>query len=119
MNFVSGIFTILAMALGIVVLIPVISMGIGLVAVFAGTVLWWLPILFVVFSTRASGIEKLAWILAMVFLSWFAWIFYFLLAPISDRGQQSLNVSHRYSHNRPKRSYRYQYRDLHDEPNTY
>ena len=34
----------------------------------------------------STGAEKLAWILAIVFLSWFAWIFYFLLAPISKPG---------------------------------
>jgi hypothetical protein len=34
-------------------------------------------------SSRTSGGEKAAWILAVIFISWFAWIFYFLLAPIS------------------------------------
>ena len=33
-------------------------------------------------SDKTTGGEKLAWILAIIFLSWFAWIFYFLLAPL-------------------------------------
>jgi len=47
--------------------------------------LWLLPILIIADSDRTSGGEKLAWILAIIFLSWFAWIFYFLLAPIKER----------------------------------
>jgi len=33
-------------------------------------------------SRKTSGNEKLAWILAVLFISWFAWIFYLLLAPL-------------------------------------
>jgi hypothetical protein len=36
-------------------------------------------------SDKTTGGEKFAWILAIIFLSWFAWIFYFLLAPIKPR----------------------------------
>ena len=35
-------------------------------------------------SDRTSGGEKLAWILAVIFISWFAWIFYMLLAPLKS-----------------------------------
>ena len=31
---------------------------------------------------RTDGREKIAWILAVIFISWFAWIFYLLLAPV-------------------------------------
>jgi hypothetical protein len=44
-----------------------------------------LPILIIADSDKTSGGEKAAWILAIIFLSWFAWIFYFLLAPIKPR----------------------------------
>jgi len=44
--------------------------------------LWLLPILIIISSRRTSGLEKLAWVLAVIFVSWFAWIFYLLLAPI-------------------------------------
>jgi hypothetical protein len=41
-----------------------------------------LPILIIAGSDRVTTGEKVAWILAIIFLSWFAWIFYFLLAPL-------------------------------------
>ncbi|MBS1487221.1 MAG: hypothetical protein JST43_06490 [Bacteroidetes bacterium] len=44
--------------------------------------IWGLPILSIAISSRTRGGEKLAWILAVIFVSWFAWIFYLLLAPI-------------------------------------
>jgi hypothetical protein len=47
---------------------------------------WLLPILMIISSDKTSGTEKLAWVLAVVFISWFAWIFYLLLAPIKNRG---------------------------------
>ena len=43
---------------------------------------WVLPILIIVTSNKTSGSEKVAWVLAGLFISWFAWIFYWLLAPI-------------------------------------
>ncbi|HFB66263.1 MAG TPA: hypothetical protein ENJ60_12065, partial [Aeromonadales bacterium] len=36
-------------------------------------------------SDKTSGNEKLAWLLAMFFVSWFAWIFYLLLAPLKEK----------------------------------
>jgi len=34
-------------------------------------------------SNKVSGKEKLAWILAITFVSWFAWLFFALLAPLA------------------------------------
>lgn len=48
-------------------------------------VLWLTPFLVVATSGRTGGGEKLAWLLAMLFISWFAWIFYMLLAPLKER----------------------------------
>ena len=48
-------------------------------------VIWLTPFLVVATSDRTSGGEKLAWLLAMLFISWFAWIFYMLLAPLNER----------------------------------
>jgi K+ transporter len=45
-------------------------------------ILWLLPLLIILFSNKTSGTEKLAWVLAVIFISWFAWVFYLLLAPI-------------------------------------
>ncbi len=45
-------------------------------------IIWLLPIFIILKSNKTSGNEKTAWILAVVFISWFAWVFYMLLAPI-------------------------------------
>ncbi|RKD14343.1 hypothetical protein BCY91_07605 [Pelobium manganitolerans] len=49
------------------------------------TFCWLLPIIIIALSNRTSGAEKAAWILAVIFISWFAWIFYALLAPLNKR----------------------------------
>ena len=43
---------------------------------------WLFPILIIISSRKTTGSEKIAWLLAVIFISWFAWIFYILLAPI-------------------------------------
>jgi hypothetical protein len=47
--------------------------------------LWLLPILIIISSSKTTGNEKIAWVLAVIFISWFAWIFYILLAPIKKK----------------------------------
>jgi O-antigen/teichoic acid export membrane protein len=47
--------------------------------------IWLLPFITIIFSSKTSGREKLAWLLAVIFISWFAWIFYLLLAPIRKK----------------------------------
>jgi cytochrome bd-type quinol oxidase subunit 2 len=44
---------------------------------------WVIPVFFVLRSNKVSGKEKLAWILAITFVSWFAGLFFALLAPIA------------------------------------
>ncbi|HKM44183.1 MAG TPA: hypothetical protein VJY12_01845 [Dysgonamonadaceae bacterium] len=46
---------------------------------------WLLPLLLIMISRKTTGGEKVAWLLAMLFISWFAWIFYILLAPIKKK----------------------------------
>lgn len=80
--------TILVLALiagGIVLMIPILTVGAALVIALGILLLWLLPILIIADSDKTSGGEKLLWILAIIFLSWFAWIFYFLLAPIKPK----------------------------------
>ena len=48
--------------------------------------IWLLPFFSIIFSRKTSAGEKFAWILAVLFISWFAWIFYLLIAPIKKRG---------------------------------
>lgn len=50
--------------------------------------IWFLPILLIATSDRTLGREKVAWILAVIFVSWFAWVFYWLLAPIKEREER-------------------------------
>jgi len=45
---------------------------------------WLAPVVLIAGSNRTRGGEKLAWLLAVIFVSWFAWVFYLLLAPIKD-----------------------------------
>ena len=42
---------------------------------------WLLPILIIIRSNKTAGSEKFAWILIVLFISWFAWILYMLFAP--------------------------------------
>ncbi len=48
--------------------------------------IWLLPIILISVSDRTRGGEKVAWILAIIFVSWLAWIFYLLLAPLKSNG---------------------------------
>lgn len=82
MRVVSAVLIILGLIIAVVLLLPLVPFVFALAFVAGGFVIWLLPILIIAVSDRTTGPEKLAWILAIVFLSWFAWIFYFLLAPI-------------------------------------
>lgn len=47
-------------------------------------VIWTAPIILVAKSNRTRGGEKIAWALLIIFVSWLAWIFYLLLAPLKQ-----------------------------------
>ena len=96
MKVLTTLLVLLALGFGLVLLLPVIGVGIALSIPFLGLIIWFLPILIILASDRTSGGEKLAWILAMIFLSWFAWIFYFLLAPIKPRSDYASYEYRRY-----------------------
>jgi len=55
-----------------------------MIILFFSILFWVLPIILIYKSTRTNGNEKIAWILAVVFISWIAWVFYLLLAPLKD-----------------------------------
>ena len=88
MNVLGALITVLAIVVGAVVLIPILGVVFGLVAVFGGVLLWLLPIVLIAASDKVGTPEKILWILAIIFLSWFAWIFYFFFAPVFDRPQR-------------------------------
>jgi hypothetical protein len=96
MKFFSALFVLLAVVLGAMVLLPIVGVGLALALPLGGLLIWFLPILIIASSDRTTGGEKLAWILAIVFLSWFAWIFYFLLAPIKERPRYHTYRRYRY-----------------------
>ena len=61
----------------------ILGLGAGVLLFLA--VIWLLPLMLILSSGKTSGAEKLFWLLAVLFVSWFAWIFYLLLAPIGKR----------------------------------
>ncbi len=64
-------------------LTAILGMGAGAMILFL--IIWFLPIILILKSNKTSGAEKLFWLLAVLFVSWFAWIFYMLLAPIGTK----------------------------------
>jgi hypothetical protein len=100
MKFLTALLVLVALGLGLMLLVPILGLGLALALPLGWLFIWFLPILIIACSDKTTGGEKLAWILAIVFLSWFAWIFYFLLAPIKRRLEYR-----RYSE---CRSYRYE-----------
>lgn len=85
MNVISTLFILFLLVMAGVAIVPIISVGIALVAMAGVFFVWLLPILIIADSDKTTGGEKAAWILAIIFLSWFAWVFYFFLAPIKPR----------------------------------
>ncbi len=63
-------------------------LGLGAGALLLSVFIWVLPILLIAGSSKTSGQEKLVWILLILFFSWFAWIFYMLLAPLKSEDRQ-------------------------------
>ncbi|MCU7809955.1 MAG: hypothetical protein KZQ77_01780 [Candidatus Thiodiazotropha sp. (ex Notomyrtea botanica)] len=63
----------------------ILSLGVGALVLVA--FIWFLPILLILRSQKTNGAEKLFWILAVIFVSWFAWILYALLAPLGGEAE--------------------------------
>jgi hypothetical protein len=57
-------------------------LGLSLGALLLSLFVWILPIVLIIRSKKTNGAEKLFWVLAVLFVSWFAWIFYALFAPL-------------------------------------
>lgn len=57
-----------------------LGLGAGMILLIA--IIWWLPIILIARSRKTTGAEKLVWILAVFFFSWFSWILYWLIAPV-------------------------------------
>ena len=87
MNILLALIILVLLGCGISVLLPIVGVLFALVLAGAGVVIWLLPILIIANSDKTTGGEKIAWILAIVCLSWFAWVFYFFLAPLKPRSR--------------------------------
>jgi hypothetical protein len=87
----GALFTVVAIAIGTLLLLPVLGVVLALGVAFGGTLIWLLPIVLIAVSDRVGGAEKILWVLAIVLLSWFAWIFYFFFAPVFDRPRRHLS----------------------------
>lgn len=85
MKALAVVLVLVAAAFVALALIPVLGVALALTVPLACFLIWLLPIIIIASSDKTTGSEKLAWILAIIFLSWFAWIFYFLLAPVKEK----------------------------------
>jgi len=85
MKLLVALLILIAIALGLTALVPILTAGLAFALVAGCFFVWLLPILIIASSDKTTGGEKVAWILAIIFLSWFAWIFYFLLAPLKEK----------------------------------
>lgn len=85
MKLLTALLVLFACVLAFVVVMPLLGLLFAIAWPIGWLLIWLLPIVIIAFSDRATGGEKLAWILLIVFFSWFAWVFYFLLAPIKPR----------------------------------
>lgn len=54
-------------------------------AAIAIVVLWGIPLGFILSDPIISRKERIIWVFAVVFVSWFAWLLYFLVAPVLPR----------------------------------
>lgn len=87
MKLLSNLLVIGLVILGIMALLPIISISVAMVCAAFVFAIWLLPIWIIATSDKTTGFEKIAWLLAMFCLSWFAWVFYFFLAPLKPREQ--------------------------------
>jgi hypothetical protein len=85
MKTLANLIVIFLVILGLLAVIPLLSFGFAILCAVAVFAIWVLPVWIIATSDKTTGFEKIAWILAMFCLSWFAWIFYFFLAPIKPK----------------------------------
>ena len=88
MKLLSNFLVIVLVIIGVVAILPLLFFGFALLGGAAVLAIWVLPVWIIATSDKTTGYEKIAWLLAMFCLSWFAWIFYFFLAPIKPRERQ-------------------------------
>lgn len=51
---------------------------------------WLIPIIVVAKSSKVDGVEKLVWIMSILFVSWLAFIAYLIAAPVMKNSDQQI-----------------------------
>jgi len=85
MRTLGSLLVIFLVILSLIALLPLVTLGFGLVFTVGIFAIWILPFWIILTSDKTGGLEKFCWLLAMICLSWFAWIFYFFLAPLQPK----------------------------------
>ncbi len=85
MRFLSTLGLLGLTLVGLIIAIPVLSVAFSVFGALIIFFIWIAPFWIIATSEVTTGFEKIAWLIAMVCLSWFAWVFYFFLAPLKPR----------------------------------
>ena len=85
MKVLTTLLVIALVIMGLCLLAPVFAVGAALLGGGIFLIVWLIPLWIIATSDHTTGGEKAAWLLAIIFLSWFAWVFYFFLAPIKPK----------------------------------
>ncbi len=88
MKTLSNLLAILLIVAVAIALLPVVTFGFALLCAGGVFLIWLLPILIIASSDQTTKGEKFCWILLIICLSWFAWVFYFFLAPLKPKPRQ-------------------------------
>lgn len=56
------------------------------------SILWLIPLILIAKSSKVSGKEKLAWFIAVIFISWFSWLIFIFIAPINKNLNKGVNT---------------------------
>jgi len=85
MKVLANLAVIILVIIGVLALIPLVSFGFAIFSGITVFAIWLLPVWIIATSDQTNGFEKIAWIIAILCLSWFAWVFYFFLAPLKPK----------------------------------
>ena len=85
MRFLSTLGLLGLTLIGLIIAIPILSVAFSVFGALVIFLVWITPFWIIATSDQTTGFEKIAWLIAMVCLSWFAWVFYFFLAPLKRR----------------------------------
>jgi len=85
MKFLSTLGLLTLTLIGLIIAIPILSVAFSVFGALVVFLVWIAPFWIIATSDQTTGFEKIAWLIAMVCLSWFAWVFYFFLAPLKRR----------------------------------